>query len=141
MIHSSTAPYAALTLRVSLGILFVAHGLLKLLVFTPAGTAGFFESLGLPGFLAYLTITLELIGGPALILGIATRWISLALLPILIGAALFAHSGNGWLFANEGGGWEFPVFWAMALITQALLGDGPFAIRLPTATKAAEAAQ
>ena len=51
-----TAPYAALLLRISLSILFFAHAGLKLFVFTPAGTAQFFESLGLPGALAYITI-------------------------------------------------------------------------------------
>jgi putative oxidoreductase len=56
MIDVSAAPWAALLLRVSLGILFLAHGLLKLLVFKPAGTYGYFKSLGLPGGLAYVTI-------------------------------------------------------------------------------------
>jgi putative oxidoreductase len=49
MIDASTAPYAALILRFALGILFLAHGLLKLLVFKPAGAYGYFKSLGLPG--------------------------------------------------------------------------------------------
>ena len=48
MIDSRTAPYAALLLRVTLGALFLAHAALKLFVFTPAGTAGFFSSVGLP---------------------------------------------------------------------------------------------
>src|SRR5437899_11167423 len=56
MINQNTAPYGALLLRVSLGVLFLIHASLKIFVFTPAGTAQFFESLGLPGFLAYLTI-------------------------------------------------------------------------------------
>ncbi len=129
MIDQNTAPYAALTLRVSLGILFIAHGLLKVIVFTPAGTVGFFESLGLPGLLAYLTIAAELIGGVALVAGVFTRWVSLALIPILVGAIVFAHGGNGWLFSNEGGGWEFPAFWITALVAQALLGDGAYAMR------------
>ena len=48
MNNTSLAPYAATLLRISLGVLALAHGLLKILVFTPAGTVGFFESLGLP---------------------------------------------------------------------------------------------
>lgn len=121
---------AALILRVTSGSAFIAHGLLKLLVFTPAGTAGFFESLGLPGFLAYLTIFAELAGGAALILGVATRVVALALLPVLLGAA-WVHSGNGWLFSAEGGGWEFPVFWAMIQVVIMALGSGAYALRLP----------
>ena len=133
MTDSNKTLYAALTLRVTLGVLFLAHGLLKVLVFTPAGTAGFFESLGLPGLLAYLTIAAELGGGAALILGLWTRWVSLALVPILVGAIVFAHGANGWLFSNQGGGWEYPAFWTVALIVQSLLGDGALALRLPKA--------
>jgi putative oxidoreductase len=124
------APYAATLLRVSLGVLALAHGLLKILVFTPAGTVGFFASLGLPAFLAYATIGVEVIGGIALIAGVFTRYVSLAMVPVLLGAT-FVHSGSGWLFSNEGGGWEFPAFWTVALVVQALLGNGAFALRLP----------
>jgi putative oxidoreductase len=63
MIDASTAPWAILLLRVGLGILFIAHGLLKLLVFKPAGAYGYFKSLGLPGSLAYVTMAAELLGG------------------------------------------------------------------------------
>lgn len=59
----SNPALAATILRVSLGILFLAHAGLKIFVFTPAGTVGFFESLGLPGPLAYLVIAAELLGG------------------------------------------------------------------------------
>lgn len=136
MLDAKYGPYAALILRVSLGSMFLAHGLLKLLVFTPAGAAGFFESLGLPAVLAYLTIVLELVGGSALIAGVLTRWFAVALAPIPLGAALFAHAGNGWLFSNEGGGWEFPVFWTATLIVQALLGSGALALPRPSPLKA-----
>ncbi|PMR69947.1 DoxX family protein [Halomonas heilongjiangensis] len=116
-------PHAIALLRIALGVMTLAHGLMKVFVFTPAGTVGFFESLGLPGFLAYLTILAEVGGGLALILGVYTRWVSLALVPVLLGAA-WVHLGNGWVFSNEGGGWEFPVFWAIALLVQAGLGSG-----------------
>ncbi len=123
MIDQRTAPYAALMLRLSLGTMFLAHGLLKVMVFTPAGTAGFFNSLGLPSWLAYATIVAEILGGLLLIGGIRTRLVALALLPILIGA-VWVHSGNGWLFSNENGGWEFPLFLVFAAVAQTLLGDG-----------------
>ena len=120
---------AATILRVAMGILFLAHAGLKLFVFTPAGTAAYFASLGLAGPLAYLVIASELLGGVALILGLYTRWVSLALVPVLLGAIHAAHGQAGFFFSNEGGGWEFPAFWAVALVVQALLGDGAFAIR------------
>lgn len=129
MIDPRTAPYAALLLRISLGFLLLAHGLLlKVFTFTIPGTVGFFESIGYPGFFAYLVILGEIGGGLALILGLWTRPIALMLLPIMIGATL-QHAGNGWLFTAPNGGWEFPAFWTVMLVVQALLGDGAFAWR------------
>ena len=129
MVDTRTAPYAALLLRLSLGVMFLAHGLLlKVFTFTIPGTVSFFESIGYPGLFAYLVILGEVGGGLGLILGIWTRPISLLLVPIMIGAIL-QHVGGGWLFSTPGGGWEFPAFWTVALIVQALLGDGAFALR------------
>jgi len=125
----ANADLAATILRVSLGILFLAHAWLKLVIFTPAGTVGFFESLGFPGFLAYLVIAAELAGGVALILGVWSRWVSIALVPVLLGSIYAPHGAAGFFFSNEGGGWEFPAFWAIALVVQALLGDGAFALK------------
>lgn len=119
----------ALVLRAGLGVLFVAHAGLKLFVFTPAGTAAFFGSLGLPPALGYLTIAAELLGGVALILGVWTRLVSLALIPILLGAIVLVHGKAGFFFMNPNGGWEFIAFWIVALVTQALIGDGAFALR------------
>lgn len=131
MIDSRTAPYAALILRVALGIMFLAHSLyLKVMVFSMPGTVGFFESLGLPAVVAYLTVIAEIVGGIALILGIQTRLAVIAVLPVLLGAT-WVHSGNGWLFSAEGGGWEYPVFLIVAAVVQALLGDGAHAVKLP----------
>jgi putative oxidoreductase len=129
MIDSRTAPYAALVLRVALGVLFLAHSSLKLFVFTPAGTAKFFGSVGLPGELAYLVIAVEVLSGIALILGVWTRYAALAGIPILLGAIFTVHGAAGFFFTNPKGGWEFPAFWALALLTQALLGDGAYALR------------
>ena len=123
--------YAALVLRLALGTMFVAHALLKVLVFTPAGTVQFFESLGLPGAFAYLTIAAELGGGILLLLGIASRWVSLAMVPLLAGTIVLVHGSAGWLFSNPGGGWEYPAFLMAASVAQALLGDGAFALRVP----------
>lgn len=124
-----SAAYGTLLLRLSLGIMFLAHGLLKLLVFTPSGTAQYFASVGFPGFFGYITILAEVGGGLALILGLWTRAISLLLVPLMIGATT-VHIGNGWVFSVAGGGWEFPVFWTVTLLVQFLLGSGPYALGL-----------
>lgn len=132
------ADYAALLLRISLGVMFLAHGLLlKVLTFTPSGTAAYFESIGYPGLLAYLVILAEIVGGLMLIAGAYVRVVSLALLPVLIGATL-EHVSAGWIFTAQGGGWEFPVFWTVTLLVQALLGAGAYAVaeeRLPAALR------
>ena len=122
------ADIAAFILRLATGAFFLVHGLIKLFVFTPAGTAGYFQSIGLPGALGYLTIALEIGGGLALILGIATRYVSLVLAGVLLGAAAFGHAGNGFTFSNPGGGWEYPVLWAVTMLALALLGDGAWSL-------------
>jgi putative oxidoreductase len=131
MIDQKTAPYAALVLRVALGVMFLAHSLwLKLFVFTLPGTAQFFGSIGLPEALAYLVFFAEVAGGILLILGVKTRCVVLALVPVLLGAT-WVHAGNGWLFTNQGGGWEYPLFLAATAVVQGLLGDGAYAVKRP----------
>ncbi|MEN0616797.1 DoxX family protein [Klebsiella indica] len=134
MIDQRTAPYAALVMRLALGILFLAHFGLKFFVFTPAGTAKFFASLGLPGWLAYITMTVELLGAIALILGVYTRIVAVILIPILLGAIFTVHGPAGFFFTNPNGGWEFPAFWIIGLIVLALTGDGKYALK-PTPVK------
>jgi putative oxidoreductase len=119
MIDNRTAPYGILLLRVALGVMFLAHGLTKLLVFTPAGTAGFFESIGFPGFLAYPVIAFEVIGGLLLVLGVYARWVAAAAVVQLFVAST-VHFGNGWGFSNPNGGWEYPIFLTIAAAVIAL---------------------
>lgn len=134
MTDSRTAPYASLLLRLALGTLFLAHFSLKFFVFTPAGTAKFFASLGLPGGLAYLTMAVELVGAIALILGIYSRIVAIVLIPILLGAIFTVHGPAGFFFTNPNGGWEFPAFWIVGLLALALTGDGKYALK-PTPFK------
>ncbi len=114
-------------LRLSLGIMWIAHALLKLLVFTLPGTAQFFESIGFFGFLAYPIFVIELVGGIALVLGIYARQVSLALVPV-IAVAASVHFGNGWVHTSPNGGWEYPVFLTVTSLALWLLGDGAFTI-------------
>lgn len=127
MLDTRTAPYAAFILRIALGVMFIAHALLKIVVFTIPGTVAFFQSVGLPGFVAYVTVFLELAGGAALIAGLQVRWVAAALIPVLLGAT-WVHAGNGWLFTSANGGWEYPAFLSVAAVVQSLLGGGAFAL-------------
>lgn len=124
-----TSDYGIALLRVTMGGLVLTHGLVKLLVFTPAGTAAYFASLGLPAVLAYLTIAAEVLGGLALIGGLFTRLVSLGLAVIMVGTIVTVHGAKGFLFSVPGGGWEYPAFWAVALVAQAMMGAGAFALR------------
>lgn len=120
---------AAFLLRVALGLMFLAHSLLlKLFVFTLPGTAQFFVSLGLPGWMAYAVFAAEAGAGVVLVLGVQARWVALAMAPVLAGAT-WAHWGNGWMFGYPNGGWEYPAYLTLLALAQFLLGDGAYALR------------
>jgi len=143
MTQQNELNYGAFIIRVSLGVVLLAHGLLKVYVFTIPGTVGYFDSLGLPAIAAYLTIFGELAGGTALILGIYSRLVAALSLPLLIGS-VWVHAANGWLFSAPNGGWEFPLLLVALAVAVTIQGGGAFALRklpvvdgiLPTALKA-----
>jgi len=133
--------YGIALLRISLGVMLIAHSVvLKYFTFTLAGTAGYFESIGLPGLLAYVVFGMEAVGGVLLVLGVRTREVAAALIPILAGA-LWVHSGNGWVFSNAGGGWEYPLYLIVLSAAQVLLGEGAFALSRSSAPDRRSAAQ
>jgi putative oxidoreductase len=121
--------WGVLLLRLSLGIMFLAHGVvLKLLTYGLGGTAQFFVGVGLPAWLAYAVFVAEAVGGVLLVLGIQSRWVALALSPILLGALFSVHLANGWVFTSPNGGWEYPAYLFVLCIAQVLFGDGPYAL-------------
>jgi putative oxidoreductase len=128
MIDNRLAPYGAFALRASLGVMFIAHAYLKLAVFTVPGFEGFLGKVGLPTLLAWPIILAEFAGGLAILAGFYGRLVSVALLPILLGA-IFVHAPNGWVFNAPNGGWEYPAFLAVAAHAHALIGDGAFAVK------------
>jgi putative oxidoreductase len=127
--QARSAALAATLLRLSLGVMFLAHSIaLKLFTFGLSGTAAFFRSIGLPGWLAYVTFGAELMGGLMLVLGVKARWAALALAPFMLGALFTVHLHNGWVFNALGGGWEYPAYLFVLCLAQALLGDGAYAL-------------
>lgn len=130
MEHASTSStqLGITVLRVSLGVMWIAHALLKLFVFTLPGTVQYFVSIGFPGFLAYPVFAAELLGGIALLLGVYARQVALALVPVMA-VATWVHVPNGWVHTSVGGGWEYPVFLIAASIALWLLGDGAVVIK------------
>lgn len=130
-LFEKAGPLSQGLLRISLGVMFLAHSVvLKLYTFGLAGTAGYFESIGLPGALAYVVFAAEAAGGLLLIANVATGWVSLALVPVLAGA-FWVHSGNGWVFSANGGGWEYPLFLIVVSVVVALQA---FAVRAASRT-------
>lgn len=136
MIDNRLAPFGIFILRVALGLMFVAHALLKYVVFTMPGFAAFMAQIGFPSILAWPVFLAELVGGIAIILGLYSRWVAAALVPVLIGA-LMVHVPNGWLFTAPNGGWEYPAFLVVVAVAHALTGDGAFALK-PSPTAAAD---
>jgi len=129
MTQPQRTEFATFLLCVTLGIMYLSHSVvLKLATFGLAGTAGFFVSVGLPGWLAYVTFAAEAVGGVLLVLGVKTRWVVVALSPALFGAIIWVHAWNGWVFTAPNGGWEYPAFLIVASIVQFLLGDGAYAL-------------
>lgn len=128
MTQQNELNYGAFIIRVSLGVVLVAHGLLKVTVFTIPGTVGYFDSLGLPAIAAYMTIFAEVVGGTALVLGLYSRLVAALSLPLLIGA-VWAHAANGWLFSAPNGGWEFPLLLVALAVAVTVQGGGAFALR------------
>ena len=96
---------ALLIARVGLGVVFLAHGWQKLVTNGVGGTAGFFDSVGvpLPTLSAWFATIVELVGGGLLVLGLAVPVAGLLLAVDMVGAWLFVHRGNG-VFVSDGGG-------------------------------------
>ncbi len=123
-----SSEFGAFLSRLTLGVILLAHGVLKITVFTIPGTVAYFDSIGIPASIAYLTIGGEVLGGAALILGAFPRLVALLSLPILAGAT-WAHAANGWVFSNQGGGWEFPLLLLVLAVIVLVQGAGSFALK------------
>ncbi len=118
----------AMLLRLSLGLMWIAHALFKWFVFTIPGFADWLASQGIPAFMAWPVFLFELVGGVMILIGFYGRYVSAVLAPVMLVAA-WTHVSNGWTHTSEGGGWEYPMFLVMASIAHTLLGDGRFAVR------------
>ncbi|MBM7601086.1 putative membrane protein YphA (DoxX/SURF4 family) [Virgibacillus halotolerans] len=95
-------------LRVVLGLTFFMHGLSKFQGGI-SNTVGYFDSLGIPGFLAYAVAVIELIGGIALVLGIGTRIVSILFGMIMVGAIFTAKLPAGFLGNDQMAGYELEL--------------------------------
>ncbi|MFC7364301.1 MULTISPECIES: DoxX family protein [Bhargavaea] len=99
---------AKVILRVILGFTFFIHGLVKFQGGI-ANTAGYFDSLGIPGFMAYVVATIELLGGLAMILGIGTKIVGILFAIIMVGAIFTAKLSLGFLGDGQMAGYELDL--------------------------------
>lgn len=109
-------------LRVVLGIIFLAHGLDKFQSGI-SNISGFFESIGVPGYMAVVVAVIETVGGIALILGAATRIVSMLLAFILLVAIFTAKISAGFL-----GGYELDVALMAIAVSLAITGSNLWSI-------------
>jgi putative oxidoreductase len=112
----------ALILRVTLGSLFLIHGIVKF----QGGIeniVGWFESIDLPGFMAYGVALVEIIGGVALIIGLATRFISALFAILMIGAILKVKLSVGLLGNSQMAGYELDLAFLVIAIYLVINGS------------------
>ncbi|MCU1671425.1 MAG: DoxX family protein [Blastococcus sp.] len=114
--------------RVAIGMVFFAHGWQKLFTNGVDGTAAFFEKAGVPAahLSAWYAALVELIGGAALVLGIAVPVAGTLLAVDMLGAYLFVHAGNG-LFVEEHG-YELVLTLGAASLLLAAVGPGRYSL-------------
>ncbi|MCL6572942.1 MAG: DoxX family protein [Bacillus sp. (in: Bacteria)] len=114
-------------LRVMLGITFFVHGLVKFQEGIE-NIVGWFEAIGLPGFLAYGVASVEVIGGLALILGLGSRIVSAILALLMIGATVKVKLAGGFLGDGQGAGYELDLALLVMAVFIAINGSKMFAL-------------
>jgi putative oxidoreductase len=124
-------PYGALVLRVVLGVIYIAHAYLVLVVIGSAKFAEYQRSMHipLPEIGVWYLIVAHGLGGIMLILGLLVRWAALANIPIMAGALWFVHLQQGFFISGSKIGYEYVLVMLGATIAQALLGAGAFTFR------------
>lgn len=113
-------------LRVTVGVVFLAHGHQKLFKFGFHGVEGMFTHMGVPvPAVAAIVVTLvEFLGGLALILGAGTRVAAILLACDMVGAIIFVHAKNGFFSP----GIEFPLTLIAANVCLMLAGAGSLSV-------------
>ena len=123
------APYGATLLRLILGIVYIMHAYLALVISGPAGMISYNIKAGipLPEIATWYQILAHGFGGVFLVLGLFTRWAALANVPVILGALLFVHLKNGfWAFKN---GYEYVLVLLVASIAVAMIGGGALSLK------------
>mgnify|MGYP000126677632 FL=1 len=124
-VYEKLTPYTWPLVRVTVGLMLVPHGWMKLIGGGLEGTARFMAQIGLePAYpLAVYIALLELVGGVLLALGLFTRPIAVLVVGFMAVSAYYVHAPNGFLWIK--GGFEYPLFWGFVALAIAVRGGGP----------------
>lgn len=118
----SNIDIALLLIRVSLALVFIAHGWDK--VTGIDGTIAFFGKIGIPAFLAYVVAYVELLGGISMLIGFATGWAGVLLAATMAGAIVIVKLSKGFV-----GGYEFDLTLFLSAIAVSLAGPGSYTFK------------
>ena len=125
------AAYGATLLRLILGVVYIMHAYLAVVVFGPAGMIAYQakHDVPFPEIGTWYLIAAHGLGGIFLVLGLFTRWAALANVPVMVGALLFVHLNNGfWAHANPSG-YEYVLVLAVVSLAVAMIGGGALTLR------------
>jgi putative oxidoreductase len=115
---------AILLIRIALGLVFINAGWFK--VTNIDMVVGGFAQSGIPAFLAYFVAYFELIGGVAIILGLATRYVGIVLAIIMAVAIYKAHWAAG--FSLQTGGYEYVLVLLLGAVSLVTSGPGKYSL-------------
>src|SRR5882724_9349217 len=128
--------YAALVMRLFLGIVFFAHGAQKVLGwfggYGASATLQGFAKMGMPPVLTVLIMAAELGGGLLLIVGFLTRLAALGIGCVMLGAIVLVHSKVGffmnWGGSQKGEGFEYHLLALGLAIALLIKGGGALSV-------------
>jgi len=113
-----------LFIRLALGAVFINAGWAK--VTNLEGVVGFFATLGLPTFFAYLVAYVEFLGGIAFVLGVLVRYFGLLTAIIMTVALVKVHWVNG--FNPADGGYGYVLVFLLASLAMVTMGAGSYSL-------------
>jgi putative oxidoreductase len=130
-IDQSAADLALLVLRLTVGAVFLAHGINHIFGGGKiAGTGRWFESLGMrPGWVHAWTASLTEVGaGALLVLGLLTPVAAAGVVGVMLVAWITNHRGNGFFIFRPGEGWEYVMTLTALGLVLAMLGPGGWSV-------------
>ena len=127
--------WAALVLRVFLGVVMLPHGAQKLLGwFGGSGFSGtisaFSQHMGIPAALTFLVILSEFFGSLGLITGVLTRFCAFGTFSVMVGAVFMVHLPHGffmnWFGKQAGEGFEYHLLAIAIALALMIRGGGKY---------------